>query len=79
MSLLWLRVALGCYWVGLLYAFVALTRTSDLSTKSRCTPPTWGWSFNSSRSPKLFLSGPVVSASVHNSESLLAFLSMAFS
>ena len=30
MSVLWLRVALGCYAVGLLYALVALTRTAEL-------------------------------------------------
>src|SRR5205807_1023776 len=30
MSIFWLRVALGFYGVGLLYALVALTRTSDL-------------------------------------------------
>src|SRR6266852_3419990 len=33
MSLLWLRVALGCYAVGLLYALVTLTRTSDLLSR----------------------------------------------
>ena len=30
MSIFWLRVALALYGVGLLYALVALTRTSDL-------------------------------------------------
>ena len=30
MSLLWLRFALGCYFVGLVYAFVALTSTSEM-------------------------------------------------
>ena len=33
MSILWLRVALVCYAVGLLYALVALTRTSDLLSR----------------------------------------------
>ena len=33
MSLLWLRFALGCYFIGLVYAFVALTRTSDLFSR----------------------------------------------
>ena len=30
MSIFWLRIALGFYGVGLLYALVAITRTSDL-------------------------------------------------
>ena len=30
MSLLWLRFALACYFIGLIYAFFALTRTSEL-------------------------------------------------
>jgi len=33
MSLLWLRFALACYFIGLVYAFVALTRTSDLFSR----------------------------------------------
>ena len=33
MALLWLRVALGCYFIGLVYAFVALTRPSDLFSR----------------------------------------------
>ncbi len=33
MPILWLRVALGCYAVGLLYALVALTRTSEWLNK----------------------------------------------
>ena len=33
MPLLWLRVALGFYGVGLLYALVALTRSSDLLSR----------------------------------------------
>ena len=33
MSLFWLRVALCCYAVGLTYALVALTRTSEVLSK----------------------------------------------
>jgi len=33
MALLWLRFALACYCVGLIYAFVALSRTSDLFSR----------------------------------------------
>src|SRR6267378_122320 len=33
MALLWLRFALGCYFVGLIYAFFALSRTSDLFSR----------------------------------------------
>ena len=33
MPLLWLRFALACYFIGLVYAFVALTRTSDLFSR----------------------------------------------
>src|SRR5919108_560196 len=33
MALLWLRFALACYFIGLIYAFVALTRTSELFSR----------------------------------------------
>ena len=33
MTLIWLRVALICYAAGLLYALVALTRTSEILSK----------------------------------------------
>jgi hypothetical protein len=33
MTLIWLRVALVCYAAGLLYALVALTRTSEILGK----------------------------------------------
>ena len=78
MSLLWLRFALGCYFVGLVYAFVALTRTSDLFSRVALHAATMGMVFHFVSLTELFLSGQIVWASVHNSESLLAFLSMAF-
>ena len=78
MSLLWLRFALGCYFVGLVYAFVALTRTSDLFSRIALHAATIGMVFHFVSLAELFLSGQIVWASVHNSESLLAFLSMSF-
>src|SRR5246127_1316972 len=78
MSLLWLRFALGCYFVSLIYAFVALTRTSDLFSRIALHAASLGLVFHFVSLTELFLSGQVVWASVHNGESLLAFLSMSF-
>src|SRR5258708_19867288 len=78
MSLLWLRFALGCYFISLIYAFVALRRTSDLFSRVALHAATLGMVFHFVSLTELFLSGHVVWASVHNGESLLAFLSMAF-
>src|SRR6476646_6066872 len=78
MSLLWLRFALGCYLVGLVYAFVALTRTSDLFSRVALHAATMGMVFLFVSLTELFLSGQIVWASVHNNESLLAFLSRTF-
>ncbi|MGH9494845.1 MAG: cytochrome C assembly family protein [Candidatus Sulfotelmatobacter sp.] len=78
MSLLWLRFALACYFVGLVYAFVALTRTSDLFSRVALHAASLGMVFHFVSLTELFLSGQVVWASIHNGESLLAFLSMTF-
>ena len=78
MPLLWLRFALGCYFVGLIYAFVALTRTSDLFSRVALHAASLGMVFHFVSLVEVFLSGQVVWASVHNGESLLAFLSMTF-
>jgi len=78
MSLLWLRFALGCYFIGLVYAFVALTRTSDLFSRIALHAASLGMVFHFVSITELFLSGQIVWASVHNGESLLAFLSMTF-
>jgi ABC-type uncharacterized transport system permease subunit len=78
MSLLWLRFALGCYFIGLVYAFVALNRTSDIFSRIALHAVSMGMVFHFVSLTELFLSGQVVWASVHNGESLLAFLSMAF-
>jgi len=78
MPLLWLRFALGCYFVGLIYAFVALTRTSDLFSRVAVHAATLGMVFHFVSLVEVFVAGHAVWASVHNSESLLAFLSMSF-
>src|SRR5579872_4503203 len=78
MSLLWLRFALGCYFIGLIYAFFALTRTSELFSRIALHAASIGMVFHFVSLVELFLSGHVVWASVHNGESLLAFLSMTF-
>src|SRR5437764_369337 len=78
MSLLWLRFALGCYFIGLIYAFVALSRTTDLFSRIALHAATLGMVFHFVSLTELFLSDRVVWASIHNGESLLAFLSMAF-
>ena len=78
MPLLWLRFALACYFIGLVYAFVALTRTSDLFSRIALHAASMGMVFHFVSITELFLSGQIVWASVHNGESLLAFLSMTF-
>ena len=77
MASLWLRVALGCYAVGLIYALVALTRTSELLGKIALHAAYLGMVFHFvSLMESVLLSGQIALASVHNAESLLAFLIM---
>jgi ABC-type uncharacterized transport system permease subunit len=78
MPLLWLRFALACYLVGLVYAFVALTRTSDLFSRIALHAASLGMVFHFVSLTELFLTGHLLWTSVHNAESLLAFISMAF-
>src|SRR4030088_786936 len=78
MALLWLRFALACYLIGLVYAFVALTRTSDLFSRIALHAAALGMVFHFVSLVEVFLSDHVVWASVHNGESLLAFASMSF-
>ena len=79
MPLLWLRVALGFYGVGLLYVLVALSRSSDLLSRIAVPATSLGMVFHFvSLSEAVLLSGQLTLASVHNSESLLAFMIMAF-
>ncbi len=78
MSLLWLRVALGCYAVGLIYALVALSRTSDLLSRIALHAAYLGMVLQFvSLVEAVRASGQLSVASAHNSESLLAFLIMA--
>src|SRR6266581_909354 len=77
MPILWLRVALGFYAVGLIYALVALTRRSHLLNKVALPAMTLGMVFQFvSLTEAMLLSGQLTLTSVHNSESFLAFLVM---
>ena len=78
MSLLWLRFALACYFIGLTYAFFALTRTSELFSRIALHAASVGMVFHFVSLVELFLTSKVVWTSVHNGESLLAFISMTF-
>jgi ABC-type uncharacterized transport system permease subunit len=78
MSLLWLRFALACYFIGLIYAFVALTRASDLFSRIALHAASLGMVFHFVSLVEVFQLDHVVWASVHNAESLLAFISMTF-
>jgi ABC-type uncharacterized transport system permease subunit len=78
MSLLWLRFALACYFIGLVYAFVALRRASDLFASIALHAASLGMVFHFVSLVEVLLSGHFVMASVHNGESLLAFISMSF-
>jgi ABC-type uncharacterized transport system permease subunit len=76
MPLLWLRFALACYFIGLIYAFVALRRPSDLFARIALHAASLGMVFHFVSLAEVFFSGHFVWASVHNGESLLGFLSM---
>lgn len=77
MTLIWLRVALICYGAGLLYALVALTRTSETLSKVALHAAYLGMVFHLvSLTEAVVETGQLTLASIHNSESLLAFLIM---
>lgn len=77
MPILWLRVALGCYAVGLLYALVALTRTSDWLNRVALHAAYLGMVFHFvSLTDAFLLSHQLTFTSVHNAESVLGFLIM---
>src|SRR6202790_5828910 len=78
MSLLWLRFALACYFLGLAHAFFALSPPSDLFNRIALHAASLGMVFHFVSLVELFVSGHVVWASVHNGESLLGFFSMTF-
>jgi ABC-type uncharacterized transport system permease subunit len=78
MPILWLHVALCCYGVGLFYSLVALTRSSDLLNKIALHAAYLGMVFHFvSLAEAMRLSGQIAMTSVHNVESVLAFLLMA--
>lgn len=77
MPIFWLRVALGCYAVGLLYALVALTRSSDWLNRVALHAAYLGMVFHFVSLVDAFrLSGQIALTSVHNAESVLGFLIM---
>jgi ABC-type transport system involved in cytochrome c biogenesis permease subunit len=77
MPIVWLRVALACYAVGLLYALVALTRSSEWLSKIALHASYLGMVFHLvALVEAAHLSGQIILTSVHNSESVLAFLLM---
>jgi ABC-type uncharacterized transport system permease subunit len=77
MTLTWLRVALIFYAVGLLYALVALTRATEILSKVALHASYLGMVFHFvSLTEAVVQTGQLASASVHNAESLLAFLIM---
>ena len=56
MALLWLRFALACYFIGLIYAFFALTRTSDLFSRIALHAASLGMVFHFVSLVEIFLS-----------------------
>src|SRR5581483_5491513 len=77
MSVLWLRVALVCYAVGLLYASVALTRTNELVNRVVLHAAYLGMIFHFvSLTEAILVTGKITLTSIHNTESALAFLIM---
>jgi ABC-type uncharacterized transport system permease subunit len=77
MPLLWLRIALALYAVGLLYSVVALTRRSHGIARIAVPATQLGLVFHFvSLMETLRLNGKAVVSSVHDLESLLALLLM---
>ncbi|HEY1272110.1 MAG TPA: cytochrome c biogenesis protein CcsA [Terriglobales bacterium] len=79
MPLLWLRVSLGFYAVGLLYALLALTRRSESLSRFALPAMGLGMVFQFVSLTEALLGSEHISlTSVHHSESLLALLCMVF-
>lgn len=77
MPLIWLRVAVVCYSVGLIYSILLLSKRGNLLAKVVEPAVGLGLIFHFVSLVESFvLSGHFALASVHNSESLLAFLAM---
>jgi ABC-type uncharacterized transport system permease subunit len=78
MPILWLRVALGCYAMGLLYAVLALARRGFSLNRIAMPAMSLGMVFHVvSLIEAVLLSGQLALTSAHNAESLLALLIMA--
>jgi ABC-type uncharacterized transport system permease subunit len=77
MPVLWLRVAVVCYGVGLLYALVGLTRSNELLNRIVLHAAYLGMVFHLvSLTEEMILTGKISLVSVSNTESALAFLIM---
>jgi ABC-type uncharacterized transport system permease subunit len=78
MSLLWLRVALGFYTFGLLYALASLSKPCNFLSRVVLPVAGVGMVFHFvSLAEAAMTEGSLTLASIHQSESLLAFLIMA--
>jgi ABC-type uncharacterized transport system permease subunit len=79
MSLFWLRVAVALYGIGLIYAFVWLVRRRETVSGTMISLAEVGLTFHFVAIVESFqFSGRLIPASMHQSESLLAFLMMLF-
>ena len=78
MPLLWLRIAVACYGVGLIYALLLLSRRSDLLSRIALPAVALGMVFHLVSLTEAFQAHQLTLSSVHNAESLLAFVIMAF-
>ena len=77
MPLMWLRVAVGCYGVGLVYSLLLLSRKGGLLGKVVEPAVGLGLIFHFvSLVETLVLSGHLAMFTVHSSESILAFMAM---
>lgn len=77
MPILWLRVALVCYGVGLLYALVALTRATDLLARIALHAAYLGMIFQMVSLAESAIARPQMTfLAVHHLEALLALLIM---
>ncbi|HEY1465201.1 MAG TPA: cytochrome c biogenesis protein CcsA [Terriglobales bacterium] len=78
MALFWLRIALGCYAVGLLYILVALGRASEWVNRVALQAAYLGMIFEFVfLVESIFASSQITLAAEHNAEPLLAFFIMA--
>jgi ABC-type uncharacterized transport system permease subunit len=78
MALFWLRVALGCYAVGLLYILVSLGRASEWASRVALHAAYLGMIFEFvSLAENILPSKQIALAAEHNAEPLLAFFIIA--